>query len=386
MSRNQPSNYDYELSRGDKFLKFVKKALPNPEVRHDKLSSFAKWAAWFPRPRVDRSFFPYVLKFTDRSNPLYLGSPIVLAAGANKFGENIADFAKLGFGAVTVGTATRQHREGNPFRPRIRMVEEDRCIQNSMGLNNPGIDPITKIVDRDLIQAHKNKLCVGISISETPGLEENSDKLEDVLYTFRAAYNAADYVEINVSCPNTGHDRIDSQMYYLDQLMSQIMKIRKSQPIRKAVFAKLSPDMGEKKLHKTLDIVQKHGLNGVILFNTFPGAKVKYLKLQEELEPVTQDGALGGISGRALYVNTVRAVAYIKNKYPGLCVIASGGVDHGAKIWDLFEAGADVVQVYSVLGYRWFGPIKMLNELEEVMRKKGYTSLEEFFEKRFASM
>jgi dihydroorotate dehydrogenase len=71
-------------------------------------------------------------------------------------------------------------------------------------------------------------------------------------------------------------------MEYLDQLMSQIMKIRKSQPIRKAVFAKLSPDMGEKHLHQTLDIVQKHGLNGVILFNTFPGAKVKYLKLQED--------------------------------------------------------------------------------------------------------
>ena len=120
--------------------------------------------------------------------------------------------------------------------------------------------------------------------------------------------------------------------------------------------------------------------------NEIYGALSYMAQLQEELEPVTLDGALGGISGRALYVNTVRAVAYIKQKYPGLCVIASGGVDHGAKIWDLFEAGADAVQAYSVLGYRWIGPVKMLKELEEVMREKGYTSLEEFFEQRFASM
>lgn len=381
---DQIDNYDYEITSGDRFLALVKKMIPNAETRHDKLSQMATMAKWLPKPKIDSAVdLTRTIKFADKSNTLTFGSPVILAAGANKYGEVIPDFARLGFGGLTVGTVTRRSREGNPFRPRIRMLEDDRGIQNSMGLNNPGVEHICKIVDRDLIKAHKVGMSIGISISETPGLDDPTDKLEDIIQTFRKAYNAADYVEINVSCPNTGHQRLDSQMAYLEKMLKQVMSIRKSLPVRKAVYAKLSPDMGAKQLEAVLELVNDCGVNGLILFNTFPGNKAKYLDLihgADSLQAVAGEGALGGLSGRPLYINTYRAVSYIKEKYPHFSILASGGVDHGGKVWDLMNVGADAVQSYSVVAFRWFGVWKMLQELQVELLERGQPNLDEYFD------
>lgn len=166
-------------------------------------------------------------------------------------------------------------------------------------------------------------------------------------------------------------------------MLQQVMSIRKSLPVRKAVYAKLSPDMGAKQLEGVLELVKDCGVNGLILFNTFPGNKAKYLDLlhgADSLKSVAGEGALGGLSGRPLYVNTYRAVAYIKEKYPEFSILASGGIDHGNKVWDLMNIGADAVQSYSVLAYRWFGVWKMLQELQVELLDKGQPNLDEYFD------
>jgi len=374
-------NHEYDTFLTDRLLFVLKKVIPNPEKRHDYLASFARWARWIPGPRLktERSL-EQIIRFKDKSNPLYMNSPIILAAGGNKDGVSIASFANLGFGGVSVGTATRRPRTGNPYRPRIRMIEEDFAIQNSMGLNNVGIDEIAHRVDSQLGQTKKRRMSIGISVAETPGIEDEEMRQEDIIYTFRKAYNAADYVEINLSCPNTGHQRIDAQLRYLDRILSNIMKIRKSLPVRKAVYAKLSPDMGEEQLLALLSLVESHGINGLVLFNTFPGTRGKYLGMKtpiEALQPVREDGDLGGLSGRPLYINTFRAVEYIKNAHPDLSIIACGGVDHGAKVFDLLRLGADAVQIYSALSYRWFAPVRMLSELHRSLLSTKATSLDD---------
>jgi dihydroorotate dehydrogenase len=53
-------------------------------------------------------------------------------------------------------------------------------------------------------------------------------------------------------------------------------------------------------------------------------------------------------------------------------------VDHGAKVLDLLEAGADAVQAYSVLAYRWNAIRRMNKELLTAMRARGLTTLEGF--------
>jgi dihydroorotate dehydrogenase len=375
-------NHDYPPNWQDKGLAAIRAVFPT-EFRHDSLRHLAGWGHWLPGMgfHLDTTL-QRVISFPDRSNPLYLGSPIILPAGACKYGENIADYAKLGFGGVSVGTATSEARLGNTFRPRVSTIPMDRAINNSMGLNNPGINPLCKAVDASLGKAHKHLLSVGISVAETPEIQDHDQRLEDLLRTFRKAYNCADYVEINVSCPNTGNKRVDADTRFIEELFTAVMKIRKDLPVRRAVYAKLSPDMNESQLTSTLEILDSLGVNGLILFNTFPSARMEYLKMQtpaDHIANVTSQGGKGGISGRILYRNTFNAVSYIKQKFPRFSIIASGGIDHGAKVWDLLHLGADAVQSYSVVAYRWNAIHKMRKELKKCLAHSDYSCLQDLF-------
>jgi dihydroorotate dehydrogenase len=306
----------------------------------------------------------------------------MLAAGGNKYADHLASFASMGFGAVSVGSATSGAREGNPFRPRVRLLPEDRAMNNSMGLNNPGIDVLAPEVDKALGACHKRRLALGISVADTPGDDDADSKIADVLSTFRKAYRAADYIELNVSCPNTGKERMDAREAFLSDMLREIMEARKGLAPKKAVLVKLSPDLSARALDSNLQIASDAGVTGLVLFNTFPGDKARFLRMSspgESILPVTQSGGKGGLSGRVLYKNTLPAVRYIRRQLPKLAIFACGGVDHGAKVLDLMEAGADAVQCYTVLAYRWNAVRKMNRELLEAMRAKGISSLDGWY-------
>jgi dihydroorotate dehydrogenase len=378
-------DHDYSLSGGDRLLALIRALVRNPEARHHSLPLLSRIAPYIGHKPVLDPDLKHVIHFNDRSNPINLSNPIILAAGSNKTGEFIAEVANLGFGGVTVGTVTRNYREGNTHRPRVSLVEGDRAMQNSMGLNNPGIEVIAKRVDSQLTRSHRNGLSVGISVAETPGLEDEDEKLEDLMETFRQAYKVADYVEVNVSCPNTGEQRLDLDTHFMERMFGGIIKVRKGLAVRKAVYAKLSPDLTESQLLSILDVLRGFEINGLVLFNTFPSDRARYLKLAtpvDSLKVLTAAGARGGLSGRPLYLNTFRAVEYIKNQYPDFSVMACGGIDHGAKVWDLMKLGVDAVQSYSVVAYRWFAAQRMQEELLQSVRKEGYAGLSKFLDSR----
>jgi dihydroorotate dehydrogenase len=371
-------HHEYGRGLGDIFLDTVKALIPNPETRHKLFSSYAACANLMPhgRPHLD---LEKTVRFQDRSVPLTLASPIMLAAGGNKYADHLAAYAGLGFGAVTVGSATREARDGNPFRPRMRMLPKDRSMNNAMGLNNPGIETIATEVDKALGKCHRRKLALGISVADTPGIEDPAAKIADVVATFRRAYRAADYIELNVSCPNTGENRLDAQEAFLADMLREVMEARKGLAPRKAVLVKLSPDLPARALDANLQILSDAGVSGLVLFNTFPGDKARYLRMQTpegEIKPVNAEGGKGGLSGRILYKNTLPAVQYIRRQLPKLAIFACGGIDHGAKALDLIEAGADAVQCYTVIAYRWNAVRKMNRELLEAMRARGIQSLE----------
>jgi len=372
-------HHDYRRTLGDWMLEAGKILVPNPETRHHLLATFAAFADAVPPRSRPPSGLERTIRFHDRSVPLTLASPIMLAAGGNKFAEHLPAFSSLGFGAVSVGSATSAPREGNPFRPRMRLFPEDRSMGNSMGLNNPGIDVVATAVDRALGACHRRKLALGISVADNPSLEDADGKIADAVATFRKAYRAADYIELNVSCPNTGDNRLDTQEAFLADLLGEIMEARRSLAPKKAVFVKLSPDLSARALDGNLRIIADAGVTGLVLFNTFPGEKARYLRMntpEADIGAVTAYGGKGGLSGRILYKNTLPAVQYIRRQLPKLAIFACGGVDHGSKVLDLLDAGAEAVQCYTVLAYRWNAVRKMNRELLEAMRSRGIQSLD----------
>ena len=378
-------NHEYYLRFSDRILALIRKVFHNyPEFRHDSFKHVARLAPFIPfmggRPDL-RKPLKRVITFSDHSNSLYFGCPIILAAGANKTAERICDYANVGFGGITVGTATRNFREVNTHKPRIGFLEKERAIHNSMGLNNEGVEVIARRVDKQLVKAHKAGLCVGISVAETPGLTDPEEKLKDIIESFSIAYKAADYIEINVSCPNTGESRVDLDMSFSERIFTEIMRFRNTLGLRKAVYAKLSPDLSERHLIAIMEMLVRTGVNGVVVGNTYPTAKISELPVStkyDELRPLRDDGDCGGMSGRPLYENMVWNVQYIHEHYPQMSIIACGGIDHGYKVYDLIKMGVDAVQCYSVVAFRWMAAHAMRNELMDAMLNDGYKSLGEY--------
>jgi dihydroorotate dehydrogenase len=382
---NNCINHEYYMRPSDRVLALIRRIFHNnPEFRHDSLKHVARFAPVIPlmgaRPDLSKTL-NRVVTFADGSNPLHFGCPIMLAAGANKTAKRICDFANMGFGGISVGTATRHVREGNTHRPRIGFIENDRAIHNSMGLNNDGVDAVTRRVDTQITAAHRAGMCVGISVAETPGITDENEKLQDIVESFSIAYRVADYVEINLSCPNTGENRLDLDMTLVNKIFTAITDYRNKQPVRKAIYAKLSPDMPENHTATIMDMLVKVGVNGVVMGNTYPTKKVTDLPVHvkyDDLTPLRADNDRGGMSGRPLYENTVRNVKFIREHYPQMSVIACGGIDHGYKIYDLIKLGVDAVQCYSVVAFRWMAAHAMRKELEEALSKDGFKSLADY--------
>jgi len=350
-------NHDYTIDFGDKLLAFIRYIFKNhAEFRHSCLGLYAKFSPLWGGGKSEDERLKRKICFTDKSQPINLCSPIVLAAGANKNGKDIKSYQNLGLGGITVGTATRNFRIGNTHKPRVGLDEFNRLIHNSMGLNNDGIEKISKRVNEQ-ISKRKNDFAIGISVAETPGISEKN-RLQDLLSTFSIAYKTADYLEINVSCPNTGECRLDLDTAFMEQAFSAFDEHRKSIPNRKAIYAKLSPDLTEEQLLSLLDLLSKLGVNGVVLGNTHPSEKLFY-----SLPVLNAQGTSGGISGRPLYENTFRKAVLAKKHFPQLSVVACGGIDHGLKVKDLLNEGIDFVQIYSVLAFRWMAAQKMAREL-----------------------
>ena len=369
-------NHDYNLLKGDKLLAFIRRVFKKwPEFRHDSLKHVARFAPYLPFLSGKPDFTPELkttISFPDKSNPIVLSAPLILAAGAHKTALRVSDYANLGFGGVSVGTATRHFRKGNTHRPRVGFLEEDRAIYNSMGLNNDGVEVIAKRVSAQIASIHKSGMSVGISVAETPGLSSEKEKITDVLESFAIAYPVGDYIEINASCPNTGENRLDLDTQFIEHLFSEIMKYRDSQSIRKAVYAKLSPDFSENQLLATVEVLVRSGVNGVIVGNTFPTKKMGELPMfakYDELKVLRADGDKGGLSGRPLYLNTYSMTQFVKSRFPQLSVIACGGIDHGEKVFDLMQAGADAVECYSVCAFRWMPAHAMRKELFKALRR-----------------
>jgi dihydroorotate dehydrogenase len=352
------TNHDYSLDFGDKLLAFIRFAFKNhAEFRHNCLGLYAKFSPLWGGSLQGSAKLQKTIEFSNGSKPIHLRGPIVLAAGANKNGKSINAFSNLGLGGITIGTATRNFREGNPHRPRVGLDEFNRMLYNSMGLNNDGIEKISKRVKKQMSEAKKNNFAVGISIAETPG-EREQNRMRTLIETFKIAYQTADYVEMNVSCPNTGHSRQDLNTDFMKAAFEEFEKVKKTIAERRAVYAKLSPDLTDNQLLHILELLANLNVEGVILGNTYPSEKLFYC-----LPVLNAQGTSGGISGRPLYENTFRKTVLAKKHFPQFSIVPCGGIDHGLKVRDLLNEGADFVQVYSAFAFRWMAVAKMNREL-----------------------
>jgi dihydroorotate dehydrogenase len=272
-------------------------------------------------------------------------NPIGLAAGLDKNGVALPAWAALGFGFVEMGTVTAKPQPGNP-KPRIFRLPEQQALINRLGFNNDGADAVAHRLRALRDSGRWPAVPVGINIgkSRVTPLEQATD---DYLYSFRTLGDFADYITLNISSPNTPGLRELQEPERLSELLCAIGNEAGIAP--KPLLVKISPDLSDAELKAILAICEENGVSGIIATNT---------TLDHSAIPPQLDQA-GGLSGAPLREKSSALVREItaRSTTP---VIASGGIFDAESAREKFQAGAQLIQLYTGLVYR--GP-QLLREI-----------------------
>ncbi len=272
-------------------------------------------------------------------------NPIGLAAGLDKNGVALPAWAALGFGFIEIGTVTAKAQPGNP-KPRIFRLPEQQALINRLGFNNDGADTIAQRLAALRESGRWPAVPVGINIgkSRATPLEQATD---DYLYSFRVLRDFADYITLNISSPNTPGLRELQEPEKLSELLHAIGK--EAGTGLKPLVVKISPDLSGAELKAILAVCEENGVSGIIATNT---------TLDHSSIPPQLDQA-GGLSGAPLRDKSTALVREIvaQCKIP---VIASGGIFDAESAREKFQAGAQLIQLYTGLVYR--GP-QLLREI-----------------------
>jgi dihydroorotate dehydrogenase len=272
-------------------------------------------------------------------------NPIGLAAGLDKNGVALPAWAALGFGFIEIGTVTAKAQPGNP-KPRIFRLPEQQALINRLGFNNDGADAIAKRLAALRVSARWPSVPVGINIgkSRATPLEQATD---DYLYSFRMLRDFADYITLNISSPNTPGLRELQEPERLSELLHALSK--QAGPAPRPLVVKISPDVSGAELKAVLAVCEENGVSGIIATNT----TLDHSSIPQQLD---QAGGLSGAPLRDKSTALVREIA-ARSTIP---VIASGGIFDAKSASEKFQAGAQLVQLYTGLVYR--GP-QLLREI-----------------------
>jgi dihydroorotate dehydrogenase len=276
-------------------------------------------------------------------------NPIGLAAGLDKNGVALPAWAALGFGFIEIGTVTAKAQPGNP-KPRIFRLAGQQALINRLGFNNDGADAVAERL-RSLRKSKRwPAVPVGINIGKSKTTPAK-DATDDYLYSFRLLRDLADYIALNVSSPNTPGLRELQEPAALSRLLHAIGS--ENETTEKPLLVKIAPDLSATELEAIIATCEENGVAGIIATNT----TLNHSSVPPGLD---QEGGLSGAPLRERSTALVRSIA-AKSKIP---VIASGGISDARSAREKFEAGAQLLQVYTGYIYRGPGLVREIMEID----------------------
>jgi dihydroorotate dehydrogenase len=276
-------------------------------------------------------------------------NPIGLAAGLDKNAVALPAWTALGFGFIEIGTVTAKPQPGNP-KPRIFRLPEQNALINRLGFNNDGADAIAHRLNKLKRSGHWPEVPVGINIGKSM-TTPITDATADYLYSFRALRDFADYIVLNVSSPNTPGLRELQETEALADLLQAIAE--KNLITRRPIVVKIAPELSLAEVEQLVDTCEINKVAGIIATNTT-------LDHSSIPDAQAEHGGLSGAPLREKSTALVRAIA----KRSTIPVIASGGIVDADSAREKFEAGAQLLQIYTGLIYR--GPA-LLREIAEAI-------------------
>jgi dihydroorotate dehydrogenase len=269
---------------------------------------------------------------------LSFANPVGLAAGFDKNVEHVTALAALGFGFVEVGSITAQPWPGNA-RPRLFRLPADRALINRMGLNNGGAEAAAA----RLTQRFPLPVCVNVAKTPDESLV-GAAAVADYAATVARVAPLADAVVLNVSCPNADDGRTFEDPAALDALLGATRPLCVDTPL----LVKVSPDLERARLRDLVQLAVERGADGFTATNTTvqrEGLRTRAARLEAV--------GRGGLSGAPLHRRAVETVGAMR-AWTDKPIVGVGGVDGPDTAQAFFDAGANLVQLYT--GFVYGGP------------------------------
>jgi dihydroorotate dehydrogenase len=289
-----------------------------------------------------------------------LACPIGLAAGFDKQALVFRRMARLGFGFVEVGGVTPRPQPGNP-KPRLFRLKADRAVINRMGFNNVGLE----LAARRVGDVGDLAAPLGVNLASN---SDSADPGRDFATLVRRLAPLADYLVVDVSCPNTANGKLFQRADKLRPLLADLMAIA-AEAARAEIWIKVAPDLDAQEIADIAGVAVEAAVAGIILTNTT-------LDRPAGLADAAK-GERGGLSGRPLFQRATAVLAAFRHATAGrLPLIGVGGVEDGATAYAKIRAGASAVQIYTALVYG--GPAvvrRTAEELAAMIRRDGFATL-----------
>jgi len=309
-------------------------------------------------------------RLRQRFGALDFANPVGLAAGFDKNGKAVRTLAAVGFGSVEVGSVSAHSSSGNAMSPRLFRLPADEAIVVYYGVPNDG----ALTVSRRLARAGLG-VPLGVNLVET-----NSGRpvaVDDVIAEFtdaaRAFVGVADYLSLNLNCPNTtgGHSPFDDAAR-LRELLGEYRGISDIPP----VFVKLTATDNPVRRDAVLQAIEGFDCVAGLIFNLPPGTNYAGLKTPPA-ELNRMPGTLCGRPARELVNAAIRAWFPHVDRRRHL-IIGSGGIAGAEDAYEKIRLGASLLQLYTALIYSGPGLVREINRgLCRLLERDGFGHLSE---------
>jgi dihydroorotate dehydrogenase (NAD+) catalytic subunit len=238
------------------------------------------------------------------------------------------------------------------------MAETPSGMLNSIGLQGPGID---QFLDDDIPWLLANNSRVIVSISG-----ETVEEFASLARRLRVVQGLSG-IEVNISCPNVENRGL---VFACDPLASKavVESVRRNIGGELPIIVKLSPDVTD--IVAIAKEVVNAGADGLALINTLLGMAIDIDAMRPKLA-----GKTGGLSGPAIRPVAVRAVYQVHAALPNTPILGMGGISNGRDALEFILAGASAVSIGTANFGNPTAPIKVRDELMELLKERGFTSV-----------
>jgi dihydroorotate dehydrogenase (fumarate)/dihydroorotate dehydrogenase len=296
---------------------------------------------------------------------LHFPNPIGLAAGFDKSGSAISALAGLGFGSIEIGSVSVHPSIGNP-KPRLWRLPEDQAIVVHYGLPNDGVEAIAQRLARIRLPVP-----LGINLVVTnrgPGAAPlNADQIiGEYVAAAKAMAPRADYLMLNLSCPNTA----DGRDFFADAgHLNACLEALGATKLPLPVFLKVSPLGGIAAIEHVLAAADGRDFVRGFMFN-LPPTKPEGMRTPERVWR-EMPGAVSGPPAAVLADFCIRETFRRMDRKRHV-LIGAGGVSTAEDAYAKIRLGASLVQLLTALIYQGPGVVRgITTALAELLARDG---------------